>query len=158
MDIQIHLNHLDSRLFGHKFCFLEGIHHFPGNEIHFHRYNLGIRSHQTCHCSRWHHHIVSRMVCSKSCYICKKIMKNFKCFVRRNLFLMTKSKCTQWAKKLKKSRSKKLMKSNKSISRKVFFWPNSIFGNFKNGQKSIFVEGTCLKLPEIQFHEEKNLI
>ena len=53
---------------------------------------------------------------------------------------------------LKKSRPKKLVKSNKSISRK-FFWPKSIFCNFKNGQKSIFELGKSLKLPKMQFHE-----
>ena len=36
----------------------------------------------------------------------------------------------------KKSSPKKLVKSKNSISRK-FFWPNSIFCNFKSGQKSI---------------------
>ena len=40
----------------------------------------------------------------------------------------------------KRSRPKKLVKSNKSISRN-FFSPNSIFCNFKNGQKSIFELG-----------------
>ena len=57
---------------------------------------------------------------------------------------------------LKKSRPKKLMKSNKSVSR--IFWPNSIFDNFKNHQKSIFELGKILKLPKMQFHEKKNLI
>ena len=46
---------------------------------------------------------------------------------------------------LKKSRPKKLVKSNKSISRN-FFWPNSIFCNFKNGQKSIFEVGKKFKI------------
>ena len=31
-------------------------------------------------------------------------------------------------------------------------WPNSIFCNFKNGQKSIFELGKRLKLPKMQFH------
>ena len=35
------------------------------------------------------------------------------------------------------------------------FWPNSIFCNFKNGQKSIFELGKSLKLPNMQFHEKK---
>ena len=51
------------------------------------------------------------------------------------------------------SRPKKLVKSNKSISRN-FFSPNSIFCNFKNGQKSIFELEKSLKLPKIQFHEK----
>ena len=34
------------------------------------------------------------------------------------------------------------------------FWPNSIFGDFKNGQKSIFELGKRLKVPEMQFHEQ----
>ena len=49
---------------------------------------------------------------------------------------------------------KKLAKSNKSISQKIIF-TNSIFCNFKNGQKSIFELGKNLKLPEMQFHEKK---
>ena len=40
---------------------------------------------------------------------------------------------------------------------KFIFWPNSIFCNFKNGQKSIFELGKSLKLPEIQFHEKKKI-
>ena len=48
-----------------------------------------------------------------------------------------------------------LLKSNKSISRKDFFWPNSIFCHFKNGQKSIFELGKNLKMPKMQFHEKK---
>ena len=57
--------------------------------------------------------------------------------------------------KLKKSRPKKLVKANKSISRKKFFWPNSIFCDFKNGQKLFFfVLGNSLKLPKMQFHEK----
>ena len=55
---------------------------------------------------------------------------------------------------LKKSSPKKLVKSNKSISRNIFS-PKSIFCNFKNGQKSIFDPGKSLKLSEIQFHEKK---
>ena len=50
---------------------------------------------------------------------------------------------------------KKLVKSNKSISRKKF-GPNFIFCDFKNGQKSIFELAKSLKLPEMQFHEKKN--
>ena len=41
-----------------------------------------------------------------------------------------------------------------SISRN-FFPPNSIFCYFKNGQKSIFELGKSLKLPKMQFHENK---
>ena len=52
---------------------------------------------------------------------------------------------------LKKSRPKKLVKSNKSISQKKIFCPNSIlfFCYFKNGQKSIFELGKSLKLPKM---------
>ena len=53
----------------------------------------------------------------------------------------------------KKSRPKKLMKSNKSISWN-FFWANSIIYNFKIGQKSIFELEKSLKLPKMQFHEK----
>ena len=35
------------------------------------------------------------------------------------------------------------------------FSPNSIFCNFKNGQKSIFEPTKSLKLPNMQFHEKK---
>ena len=55
--------------------------------------------------------------------------------------------------KLKKSRPKKLMKSNKSISW-IFFWPNSIFCDFKNGQKSIFELEKSLKLPNCIFQKK----
>ena len=34
-----------------------------------------------------------------------------------------------------------------------FFWPNSIFCNFKNDQKSILELGKSLKLSKMQFHE-----
>ena len=39
------------------------------------------------------------------------------------------------------------MKSNKSIWQNIF-WPKSIFSNFKNGQKSIFVLRKCLTCRE----------
>ena len=58
---------------------------------------------------------------------------------------------------LKKSRPKKLVKSNKSIPRD-FFWPKSIFCDFKNGQKSIFELGKSLKLPKMRFYENIFLI
>ena len=48
---------------------------------------------------------------------------------------------------LKKSRPKKLVKSNKSISR-TCFWSNFIFCHFKNDQKSIFELAKSLKLPK----------
>ena len=48
--------------------------------------------------------------------------------------------------------------SNKSISRKKIFLPNSIFRNFENGQKSIFELGNSLKLPKIQFQPKKGFI
>ena len=49
--------------------------------------------------------------------------------------------------------TEKIVISNKSISRN-FFGPNSIFCNFKNGQKSNFELGKSLKLPKMQFHVE----
>ena len=55
--------------------------------------------------------------------------------------------------KIKKNQEK-LVKSNKSISRKrVFFCQKSIFSNFKNGQKWIFELQKSLKAPKMQFHE-----
>ena len=48
---------------------------------------------------------------------------------------------------------KKLVKSNINQFHEIFLRPNSIFGYFKNGQKSIFELGKSLKM---QFHEEKN--
>ena len=38
---------------------------------------------------------------------------------------------------------------------KKTFWQNSIFCNFKNGQKSIFELGKSLKLPKMLFHGKK---
>ena len=35
----------------------------------------------------------------------------------------------------------------------ILFWPNSIFCNFKNDQKSFSEQGKSLKLPKMQFHE-----
>ena len=58
---------------------------------------------------------------------------------------------------LKKSRPKKLVKSNKSISRKNSC-TNLIFCNFKNDQKTIFELAKSLKLPKMQFHEKKVFI
>ena len=46
-----------------------------------------------------------------------------------------------------------LKNRNISISR-IFFWPNFIFCNFKNDQKSIFELRKSLKLPKVQFHEK----
>ena len=67
---------------------------------------------------------------------------NFKVSVYRNTV----------GQKIKKSPGqKKLVKSNKSIWRN-FFWPNSIFCNFKNDQISIFELGKSLKLPKMEFH------
>ena len=51
---------------------------------------------------------------------------------------------------------KKLVKSNKSISR-FFVEQIPSFFHFKNGQKSIFELGKSLKLPKMQFHEKKYL-
>ena len=53
---------------------------------------------------------------------------------------------------LKKSRPKKLVKSNKSIHFTKFYLTKFHFFQF---QKSIFEQGKSLKLPEMQFHEEK---
>ena len=90
---------------------------------------------------------------------------------------------SQWARKFEKVQAKKLVKSNtlKKLELNTYFtvgqkiwkspgqknswnlinqfhekisWPNSIFCNFKNGEKSIFELGKVLKM---QFHEEKNL-
>ena len=55
----------------------------------------------------------------------------------------------------KKSKPKKLVKSNKWISQKIF-WPKFIFCNFKNGQKSIFELGKSLKLNIFHFHFPSN--
>ena len=48
------------------------------------------------------------------------------------------------------------MKSKQSISQKNF-WSNSIFCNFKNGQESILELGKSLKLPKMQFLEERKI-
>ena len=57
---------------------------------------------------------------------------------------------------LKRSRPKKLVKLNKSISRKFFLAKFIFFCNFKNSQKSIFELEKCLKLSKMQFYERKN--
>ena len=56
---------------------------------------------------------------------------------------------------LKKSRPKKLVKSNKSISRNFFFGQIAFFCNFKNSQKSILQLGKSLKPPKMQFYEKR---
>ena len=53
---------------------------------------------------------------------------------------------------LKKSRPKNSWNQINQFHEE-FFWPNSIFGDFKNGQKSIFELGKSLKLPKMQFHQ-----
>ena len=58
--------------------------------------------------------------------------------------------CTAGQKIKKSPGQKKLVKSNK-INFMNLFLPNSIFCNFKNGQKSIFELGKSLKLPKMQF-------
>ena len=50
----------------------------------------------------------------------------------------------QWARSFKKVQSKKIVKSNISISWKIF-WLNFIFCNFKYGQISFFELGKCFK-------------
>ena len=73
--------------------------------------------------------------------------------ILENVFIIQSWACqihSQWAKKFRKVEVKKLVKSNKSISR-IIFWPNSIFCNFKNGRRSIFEMG---KLPKMQLHEK----
>lgn len=52
------------------------------------------------------------------------------------------------------SRSKYLVKSNKSISRK-FSWPNSIYCNFKKGQKSISEVGKKFKAAKNAISQKK---
>ena len=64
---------------------------------------------------------------------------------------------TQCVRKFKKVQPKELMKSNKSISR-IIFWPNSIFCNFKNGQKSIFELGKKFKTSTNAISRRKILI
>ena len=55
----------------------------------------------------------------------------------------------------KKSWLKKLVKSNNSISRKMFLTKFHFFCNFKNGQKSIFEVGNSIKM---QFHKVKKIL
>ena len=56
----------------------------------------------------------------------------------------------------KKSSGQKTREIKEFNFTKKIFWPNSIFCDFKNGQKSCFELGKSLKLPEMQFHEKKN--
>ena len=59
----------------------------------------------------------------------------------------------QWTRKLKKVHAKKNSSNqiNQFHKKKIFFYPNSIFSYFKNGQKSIFELGKSLKLPKNDF-------
>ena len=61
--------------------------------------------------------------------------------------------CHSRPENLKKSRPKN---SRNQINQfhEIFFWPNSIFCNFKISQKSIFELGKSLKQPKMQFHEK----
>ena len=61
----------------------------------------------------------------------------------------------QRARKFKKVQAKKLMKSNESISQKIFFDQIPFLAIFKNSQRSIFELG---KLPKMQFGEKNFLI
>ena len=74
--------------------------------------------------------------------------------INKTYVILTKNKTmhTVGQKILKKSRPKKLVKSNKSISRIIYLAEFQFF-NFQNGQKSIFELGKSLKLPKMQFHE-----
>ena len=49
------------------------------------------------------------------------------------------------------------MKSNKSISRKNFFNQIQFFAISKMDQTQFFEQGKSLKLPEMQFYEEKKV-
>ena len=62
---------------------------------------------------------------------------------------------SQWARKFKKVQAKKLVKSNKSISRMIFFTKFHFFAISKNGQKSIFELGK-VKTAKHAISREKN--
>ena len=53
--------------------------------------------------------------------------------------------------KIKKSPGQKTSWNQIIQFHKIFFWPNSIFCNFKNGQKSIFELGKCKKFDLFDF-------
>ena len=57
---------------------------------------------------------------------------------------------------LKKSRQKKIMKSNKSISRKYLFDQIPFFAISKMAKNQFLNWGKSLKLPKMQYHGEKN--
>ena len=58
------------------------------------------------------------------------------------------------AHKIKKSPGQKNSWNQINQFHEKMFSPNSIFWNFKYGQKAIFEMGKSLKLPEMQFHEK----
>ena len=64
----------------------------------------------------------------------------------------------QWARKFKKVQLKKNSWNQINQLHEKFFWSESIFCNFTNGQNSIFELGKSLKPPKMQFHEKKILI
>ena len=57
--------------------------------------------------------------------------------------------------KYKKVQAKKNYEVKINRFHEILFWPNSIFCNFKIGQKSIFELKKCLKMPKMQFHGKK---
>ena len=71
------------------------------------------------------------------------------------MWKMSKMNYTVGQKIQKSPDHKKLVKSNKSISRKNFLTKIHFFCNFKNGLKSIFELEKSLKLPEMQFQEKQ---
>ena len=97
---------------------------------------------------KWLSQVEKQMVKSLRDIICKVVPDYFeKDFTK---WVVTWPGKEQWARKLKKVQTKKLVKLNKSISQIIFLTANAIFCNFKNGQKSMFELG---KLPKLKFHE-----
>ena len=60
----------------------------------------------------------------------------------------------QCARKFKKVQAKISWNQILIKFREIFFWPNSIFCSFRNGQKSIFELGKSWKVPKMLFHKK----
>ena len=76
-----------------------------------------------------------------------------KCRLKTNIFHQHRH--SGRARKFKKVQSRKNSWNHINQFHEKIFGPNSIFCNFKNGQKSIFELGRSLKRIKMQFHETK---
>jgi len=106
------------------------------------------------------HFVLAQNIIFSNQIMCSKSSKwsTYCMYVCFSLVYVLKELVHSGAEILKKSRPKKNSWNQINQFHEKFFWPNSIFCNFKNGQKSIFELGKSLKPPKMQHHEKKILI